>query len=161
MASPCRRWSRSTRGRRPGSCPGTRGECGFRRCGWTWIGLPGGGAEGRSAAPECAPPRPATASCRRHAAGLLNVERWGDASAEARRNRRWLVSSVGKTAQRPFGRPDFVPVAPAPWVAIAAVARRGAGVLTAGHARPAATTGNGAKLAFGGRSASVPVDARQ
>ena len=33
------------------------------------VDLPGGGARGRSAAPECAPPKPATASCRR-VAGL-------------------------------------------------------------------------------------------
>ena len=48
----------------------------------------------------------------------------------------------------------------------AMVARRGAGMLTAGQERQAATTGNGAKLVFGGRGAGgaadgVPVDARQ
>ncbi len=33
-------------------------------CGWTWVGLPGGGVEGRSTAPECARRKPATVSCR-------------------------------------------------------------------------------------------------
>ena len=77
----------------PDHFPALAGERGFRRCGWTWIGLPGGGARGRSQAPECAPPRPATASCRHHAAGEPRVERWGDAPAGWRRNRRWRVPS--------------------------------------------------------------------
>ena len=107
FVNPCRPSATLRRGRRPGSFACTPGERECRRCGWTWIGLPGGGARGRSPAPECAPPRPTTASCRRHAAGALNVERWGDVPAEARRNRSWRVPSLGERAQRAFGRPAF------------------------------------------------------
>ena len=39
------------------------------------------------------------------------------------------------------------------------VARRGAGMLTAGRERPAATTGNEAKLVYGGRGAGGPATA--
>ena len=97
--------ARLRRGRRPGSIPCTPEEREFRRCGWTWVGLPGGGAKGRSAAPECAPPRPATASCRRRAAEVLNVERWGDVPAKSRRKRLWRVPSLGTSAQTALGRP--------------------------------------------------------
>ena len=140
--------------------------------------------------PECAPPRPATGSCRRHAAGALNVGRWGDGPAKARRNRLWRVPSFGERVQRGFGRPASARSCPGPplggdrggggprrgnsragcagiggretgGAAWAMVARRGAGMLTAGRERPAAATGNEAKLVYGGRGAGGPATAFQ
>ena len=165
----------------PDHFPALRGDADFGDAAGHGSVSPAVAREAALAAPECAPPRPATASCRRHAAGVLNVERWGDVPAKSSRNRLWRVPSFGASAQRAFGRPASArsrlgpplggdrggggPHAVTPGragrdrrkgtggAAWGVVARRGAGMLTAGHERPAATTGNEAKLVYGGRGA--------
>ena len=71
--------------------------------------------------------------------------------AEGRAMRR---CSGGMASQPVMAR--FEPQGRAAW---AVVARRGAGMLTAGRERPAATTGNEAKLVYGGRGAGGPATA--
>ena len=167
--------ARLRRGRRPGSLACTPEEREFRRCGWTWIGLP---AVAREAAlrPPNAPrrgrPLPPAGATRPGSGG-------GRCSGDEEMVRRDGANSLGAqpaSARSRLGPPlggdregDRNGYSRAGCVGIGGrerearrggvVARRGAGMLTAGRERPAATTGNEAKLVYGGRGAGGPATA--